>query len=171
MPTPQRKARLAFGLISLLFVVAYLSACGGAPLQRAPISEGDFGRNAALSAQRQTVLQTAQNMLGVPYRSGGVSSKGFDCSGLTFYSYQQARIAIPRTSLIQYRQSKPVSAARLQAGDLVFFRIKGRTVSHVGIYQGGNKFIHAPGTGDRVTIESMDHPYWRKRFVRGGRFI
>lgn len=164
---PYRLGQFQFKLLYMALIVLGLSACGGVPI----IDNGDRTDNSALSAQRVTILHTARTMLGVPYRSGGATPKGFDCSGLTFYSYQQAHIDIPRTSLPQYRQSKPVSLDNLQAGDLVFFRTQGRAVSHVGIYQGHDKFVHAASTGDKVSVESMHHPYWRKRFVRGGRFL
>lgn len=111
-------------------------------------------------------------MLGAPYRYGGDSPQGFDCSGLVLYSYRQANIKVPRTSLSQYQQSQAVSAHRLRPGDLVFFHIRGkkRGVTHVGIYQGNNRFIHAPSSGGEVTVARLDEPYWRNRLVGGGRF-
>lgn len=151
------------------FVIALclqIGACGSLPWV------GNAGPESPNTAQlRSTILHNARKMLGAPYRYGGASPQGFDCSGLVFYSYRQARIQVPRTSLAQYRQSKPVPSRQLRPGDLVFFRLKGRVVSHVGIYQGRDKFVHASTLGKRVSIQSLANPYWRKRLVRGGRFL
>lgn len=109
-------------------------------------------------------------MIGVRYRYGGRHPEtGFDCSGLVYYSHLRAGKRVPRTSQAQYRASTPVSRQGLREGDLVFFRIKRSRISHVGIYLGDGRFVHAPSTGKKVTVTSLDDPYWRKRFVRGGR--
>lgn len=116
------------------------------------------------------VIKTARSLLGVRYRYGGISPKtGFDCSGLVYYTHDQVGYRLPRTTTGQYRATRPVSRQALQPGDLVFFRIKRHKISHVGIYVGNNRFIHAPSTGKRVSITSLKHPYWQKRFSRGGR--
>ena len=109
-------------------------------------------------------------MLGKPYRFGGASPRGFDCSGLVYYSYNRAGYSVPRTSQLQYQQSLPVKLSHLQEGDLLFFRIEGK-VSHVGVYLGENRFIHAPSSGKRVSIASLDNPYWKDRFTKAGRFF
>ncbi len=115
-------------------------------------------------------LAIARKMLGTPYRYGGDSPDGFDCSGLVYYSYRGAGLAVPRTTLTQYQATRPVSARALEPGDLVFFRLDGRAVSHVGLYMNNGEFIHAPATGREVTVASLANRYWRERFVRGGRF-
>lgn len=125
------------------------------------------------AASKQAVIKTAKNMLGVKYRFGGTSpNRGFDCSGLVQYSHKAAGINLPRTTSQQFRESKRVSARHLKAGDLVFFKtVVSRAVSHVGIYLGNNRFIHAPSSGKRVKISSMKEKYWRKRFTGAGRFL
>ncbi len=125
------------------------------------------------SRSKYTVTKTAKSMLGVKYLYGGTSpNKGFDCSGLVQYSYKKAGIHIPRTTLQQYKATKPISRKYLKAGDLVFFKITvSRAVSHVGIYLGNNQFIHAPSSGKRVKISSMKNKYWRKRFTGAGRVL
>ena len=116
------------------------------------------------------IIDTARAQLGVDYRYGGESpTEGFDCSGLVFYSYQLAGIRIPRTTRGQLQQARPISKHQLNRGDLLFFRIYQSRVSHVGIYLGGKRFIHAPATGKSVSIARLDTPYWQKRFIRGGR--
>jgi murein DD-endopeptidase len=121
---------------------------------------------------RARVVNVALNQRGTPYVFGGTRPQtGFDCSGLVQYSYQQLGLHIPRNSYEQYRLSTPVYISRLQPGDLVFFRTRGVFVSHVGIYIGDNRFVHAPGEGRPVSIDSMDSPYWQKRLVGGGSII
>lgn len=108
-------------------------------------------------------------MVGVPYRFGGTSPRGMDCSGLVQYAYREAGIRVPRTVADQRRHSFPVSMDELRAGDLLFFRLGGR-ISHVGIYLGQQSFVHAPRTGKRVSVTSLDSSYWKKRLVGAGRF-
>lgn len=110
----------------------------------------------------------ATKMLGTPYRYGGASPGGFDCSGLVYYSYHRAGYKVPRTSQLQYQDSLPVKSTHAREGDLLFFRIEGK-VSHVGVYLGNRQFIHAPSSGKRVSIASLDNPYWRQRLTKTGR--
>ena len=114
----------------------------------------------------------AMGLLGVPYRYGGASpERGFDCSGLVYYVLRHSGAEVPRLTNEQYTQSLPVGLTELRPGDLVFFRTEGLSVSHVGIYLGDEQFIHAPSSGRAVTIERLDVPYWRERFLRGGRIV
>ncbi len=137
-----------------------LPACATGPAQR----EG-----APATAGPSVAAAIARTLVGVPYRYGGASPRGMDCSGLVHYSYRQAGIRVPRTVADQRRHSFPVSLDRLQAGDLLFFRLGGR-VSHVGIYLGRRRFVHAPRTGRRVSIATLENTFWRRRLVGAGRF-
>lgn len=127
--------------------------------------------SAQKSPAQSKVLDTAQQMLGVPYRSGGSSPRGFDCSGLVSYSYKRAGIHIPRTTAQQYTQSQKIPRRDLQSGDLVFFNLKGRKISHVGIYLDRGRFIHAPSSGKSVSIDSLENPYWHSRYRGAGRYF
>ena len=118
----------------------------------------------------QIALATARTMLGVSYRYGGSDPSGFDCSGLVHYAFNSAGIKLPRTSREIFRNSQQVNPTTLQEGDLVFFVISSNKISHVGIYDGHNRFIHAPSSGKGVSYASLDEPYWRERFVAAGRF-
>lgn len=108
----------------------------------------------------------AMSLIGIHYRRGGNSPEhGLDCSGLVRYVFKEAQGAdLPRTSEEISRLGETVNKQDLQPGDLVFFNTLKRTFSHVGIYLGDNKFIHAPSTGGTVRIENMDLSYWRQRF-------
>lgn len=155
-----------FKISSVLVIIIFtlvLSGCGSNPKYK----------RGKTTATKQVVLKTAKKMLGVKYRYGGTSPRrGFDCSGLVQYSHQAAGINLPRTTGQQFKAAKRISRKYLKEGDLVFFKTSpSRFVSHVGIYLGNNKFIHAPSSGKRVKISSMKEKYWRKRFTGAGRIL
>lgn len=116
---------------------------------------------------RDEIVKTAKSFIGLPYRWGGSSStSGFDCSGLSMTAYHLNGLDLPRSSKEQYRAGVSVKRSQLLGGDLVFFAIsKGRNVSHVGIYAGDDTFIHAPGRGKRVRIDSLSNRYFKSRYV------
>lgn len=117
-------------------------------------------------AGSRTMAGTALKFLGVKYRFGGdTPSTGFDCSGLVGYAAEKSLgLKLPRRSAEIARQGKSVRKSELKKGDLVFFNTLGRRFSHVGIYLGNQKFVHAPRTGAVVRIESMETAYWKKRY-------
>ncbi len=157
----------------LLLAILYFAGCATAPVS-APITSPPAVNAApepASTPVRAEVIRHARDMIGKPYRFGGTTPRGFDCSGLVFYSYQKAGIVVPRTTREQYQFAQPVPEDQLQPGDLLFFRLNKSSVSHVAIYVGDGEFIHAPSTGKRVTQTSMDDPFWRPRLVRTGRLI
>jgi cell wall-associated NlpC family hydrolase len=104
--------------------------------------------------------------LGVDCRYGGASPEtGFDCSGLVAHVYREAfGMRLPRTSREQSRHGRSVELAALQPGDLVFYNTLGERFSHVGIYIGDGRFVHAPKSGARVRIENLNARYWTQRF-------
>ncbi|MCD6525503.1 MAG: C40 family peptidase [Desulfuromonas sp.] len=116
---------------------------------------------------RGELVKTAQRFLGVPYRWGGEDRKnGFDCSGLTMVSYRLNGLNLPRNSRMQYRVGRCVAKKDLQKGDLVFFATKGGTrVTHVGMYTGNNRFIHAPRTGKTIRFANLSSKFWRNTYV------
>jgi cell wall-associated NlpC family hydrolase len=110
------------------------------------------------------VVGIAMRYLGVPYRWGGASPSGFDCSGFAMYVFAQIGVSLPHSSYAQYNMGIPVSLSQLQPGDLVFFS----GASHMGIYIGSGQFIHAPHTGDVVKISSLSG-YYASAFIGGRR--
>jgi len=122
---------------------------------------------------REQLVKTAENFVGMPYHWGGSSAKeGFDCSGLTRAIYRLNGLELERTSGSQYQIGKPVIKEGLQAGDLVFFTTrKDKKVSHVGIYIGQDKFIHATTTGKNVRTDLLSQTYYAKRYVGARTYI
>ncbi len=165
-PKPSRLT----GRIAALAASGLLAACsaqeprspqeGAEPVSApAPASPRSVGERAAVIAVRQ---------VGVPYRYGGDGADGFDCSGLVHYAYALAGKAVPRTTGDLWRRTRPVQDAELEVGDILFFDIEGK-VSHVGLYLGSGRFVHAPSTGREVTIADLHAGYYRSAFIRGGR--
>lgn len=145
--------------LTLLLIAALATGCASDPVTDAP------GRQSAAQAS-----DIAASMVGKPYRYGGRSPQGFDCSGLVHFSYQRAGLEVPRSTHSQRASSRKVSLSRIGRGDLLFFDQAGKRSSHVGIYLGRDRFVHAPSSGKRVRIDSLNDPYWQKHLVDARRF-
>jgi lipoprotein Spr len=121
------------------------------------------------SLPSKALLENVDDWYGVRYRTGGNTKSGVDCSGFTVAVYAAVYgIMLPRVSRDQYRISRKISTTDLREGDLVFFNTKGHGVSHVGVYLGNNKFIHA-SVSRGVMVSGLFEPYYLQRFVGGGR--
>lgn len=116
---------------------------------------------------REEIVKTARRYVGVPYRWGGESPRtGFDCSGFTMVVYRLNGLDLPRSSRQQWKVGKQISRRQLQKGDLVFFATSGNgRISHVGIYTGKDKFLHAPSRGSRIKTSSLSSTYFKTRYV------
>lgn len=119
-----------------------------------------------VEARASELVVNALSLLGVPYKRGGNSAEtGFDCSGFVRSIYEQtAGLLLPRSAAQQAAATQKIDRADLQPGDLVFFNTMRRAFSHVGIYLGDGKFIHAPKPGAEVRVEDMGVSYWARRF-------
>jgi cell wall-associated NlpC family hydrolase len=116
------------------------------------------------------LVGNATAMLGQPYRYGGAQPGGFDCSGLVAYAASRAGIYLPRTAQEQQHAGVPVRRSDLRAGDLVFMHLKGKDV-HVGIALDAQRFVHAPATGGRVRIDSLDRAPYSTGFSSARRVV
>lgn len=132
---------------------------------RQPSRSSAIASAKAPSNRTQAIIQQAMAYLGHPYRRGGTSARGFDCSGFTTYIYRQHGIQLPRTSASQAGVGKPVPRNQLQPGDLVFFRTRGRGISHVGIYIGNGKFVHSSSARGRVRVDTLNSGYYYQRYA------
>lgn len=121
------------------------------------------------SAARQRILATAERLIGTPYVLGGESPDGMDCSGLVQYTYHQADIRVPRTAAAQLRAGRP--QRHVLPGDLLFFHGGDGLVSHVGIYAGKGKMIHASSSTRRVLKTDLNQRYWQQHLIGGATFL
>lgn len=145
-----------------------LAACGSTPRRAPPPVAGTPRADAA-----NAVLFRAIALVGTPYRFGGNTPEGgFDCSGLVGYVFRDAAsVTLPRNSArMSELGARKLAVDSLQSGDLVFFAER-REVSHVGIYVGERRFVHAPNSGGTVRLDSLDGAWWRERFRFGKRVL
>jgi cell wall-associated NlpC family hydrolase len=149
----------------LLALPVALAACASGPAPSGSQTESEHGRNAAERAAEQ-----AAKLVGKPYRYGGAApSTGFDCSGLVQFSYRQAGVAVPRSTEDQRRASSRIRMPDLRPGDLLFFDQEGKKNSHVAVYLGEGRFVHAPSRGKQVGTDRLDSPYWKQHLSEARR--
>ncbi len=153
------------------------AAEGGSARDDSSVNTNEGNANGSVSTNGAKLVAGAKKYLGYRYVYGTAGPSTFDCSGLTSYVYKQVLgKSIPRSSKEQYTKSTKVAKADLQPGDLVFFNCSGSGVSHVGMYIGGNQFIHAANKDKGVIISSMvkggswDGGYYQARYVGAGRY-
>ena len=120
---------------------------------------------------KDRLLRVARRMLAVPYRFGGTTLWGLDCSGFVQKTFAFLDLDLPRSAREQFREGAKVSKADLSPGDLVFFRTYAKYASHVGIYLGDNRFVHASSRDRKVTIDSLDTPYYMKHYLGAKRLL
>ena len=156
--------RLRVPLLVPLLAVIVLSGCvkRGRPALPSP---------APPPASGAAVAALARSLVGTPYRNGGADPGGFDCSGFTQYVLAQFGTALPRTVSEQAATGDRVDRRDLREGDLVFFAIDGRTVSHVGIVVSADRFVHAPSSRGSVREESLGVAYWQARYAAARRVV
>lgn len=118
----------------------------------------------ASSDYKQEAIAEGKKVLGTPYKWGGTTPAGFDCSGFIGYTFKKAGKTLPRTTAEIYKQGKAVSKSNLQEGDFVYFQTYKKGPSHMGIYIGNNEFIHS-SSSKGVSITSLDNSYWKKRYI------
>ena len=164
--------------LAISAAVIFLAGCVGTPQAPDPAARIPVPASPSASSPstplpdplRSQVVFTAMQMVGVPYLWGGSTPAGFDCSGLVQYAYSNAGLQVPRTAAAQLTASTPLPLEDAVAGDLLFFEDRSRT-SHVAIYLGEGRFVHAPNGGSSVSLDDMETSYWRTHFSRAGRII
>lgn len=148
-----------FHLGAVLILAALVSGC----------ASGRGSRGSRKAGKR--IAHSARQQIGGRYKFGGASpQKGFDCSGLAWWTHKQHGVRIPRVSFQQYKNGRKVKKKNLTYGDLVFFTTYKKGPSHVGIYTGKGTFIHAPSTGKRIRTAKMSNKYWKKRYLGARRY-
>ncbi|MBC8015018.1 MAG: C40 family peptidase [Sporomusaceae bacterium] len=128
------------------------------------------GNNNSPNGKVKKITDMALGVVGVPYKWGGVSPKGFDCSGLTWYVFDKHAIPLPRTADVQYKTGQAVARGNLQQGDLVFFTTYEPGASHCGIYLGDGKFVHSSSSRG-VMVSRLSDSYWNTRYLGARRII
>ena len=131
------------------------------------ISDAHALSAAAAGDPRQTLVDFAMQLRDIRYRRGGrMPATGFDCSGFVHYVFAGALgIDLPENSASQFDAGMKIARNEMKTGDLVFFHIRGKRISHVGIYLGEGRFIHSPTTGQRVRVDHLDDAYWARHFA------
>lgn len=174
-PTPS--ATRAVGLLPVVLALALnLAGCGGGEQIRPAPPPPSHHRTDTVPrdpASANAVLMRALGLVGTPYRYGGnTPESGFDCSGLVNYVFRDMLdLRLPRTSReLAAIQGPRIAPDRLAPADLVFFG-QGGEVSHVGIYVGEGRFVHAPRTGGTVRLDRLDGPYWRDHYTGAKRVL
>ncbi len=149
--------------VALVTLLAALAGCASVP---------DSGEKTTVRTSDEVASKAivfAKEMLGKPYKFSGDTPAGFDCSGLVKYSYGRAGISLPRDTQAQRSTSVLITVRNLRQGDLLFFDQEGKKSSHVGMYLGDGRFIHAPSSGGKVRTDSLDAAFWKKHFVEARR--
>lgn len=166
---PASQSRTAAYLATCLALVACAGPAKRSPAPTSPLPAPVERRSpaAAMPAHERAAV-IAVRQIGIPYRYGGASRDGFDCSGLVYYAYGRVGKRLPRTTRTLWDELRPVARDELRVGDVLFFRIEGK-VSHVGLYLGKGRFVHAPASGREVTVAALDTPFYRQAYLRGGR--
>gem|GEM_PF-332067 len=163
-----RPMKLLVCLLLLAQLLLPLPGHANIPLQGTALQGGVAG------TARLSLISTAEDYLGTPYRMGGLDRRGLDCSGLVYLSFSDALgISVPRTTETLYAWAATIPRSELQPGDLVFFVTVGSRVSHVGIYAGGGRFIHSASEGPRtgVLYSRLDEAYWSRTYLGAGRAL
>ena len=156
--------------LAIVWLSLVVFGCAAPPVER---SGSPDPRPASVPVHRsdpgQRIANLARSLVGTPYRYGGSTpTQGFDCSGLVYYTHGAVGIGVPRTSKDQYQRAAKLPLGAAKPGDLVFFSDQ-KKLSHVAIYVGGGRFIHAPSSGKVVSEAHLDQPYYQRHLVGVGR--
>lgn len=156
-------------VVSLCVAVCLLSGCGAKTITglvwRDPARPSPSGSASA-------VVRSALSQVGKPYRYGGSTPRGFDCSGLIWWAYRQNGVTVPRVTRDQATAGSAVRANALRPGDILVFNTRSSGSGlHTALYAGGGTFVHSPSSGNRVRTDTLANAYWSKRLIRMRRIL
>ncbi len=155
---------------AVLAACALVGACASAP-ERAGRPVGRASSTAAPAVTGVRIADLALELVGTPYRYGGEDpASGFDCSGLVYYTYRKNGVHVPRTSRQLFKAARKIALDDALRGDLVFFQDQAK-LSHVGIYLGNGRFVHAPSSGSTVSVADVGVEYYQQHLVAVGRVL
>ncbi|MDR3562576.1 MAG: C40 family peptidase [Negativicutes bacterium] len=160
--------RILVGILLLTALVLIVPTAAYAAVEGQAVTA--FGKEAAKPIKGEAIVATALKYRGVPYKFGGTTSKGFDCSGFVWYVFDLNGVKLPRTADKQFETGKPVAQKDLQPGDVVFFTTYEKGASHCGIYAGNGNFIHA-SSSHGVTVTPLGDSYWKPRYLGARRLL
>lgn len=159
----------------MLAVACLLAACASAPPTRTAAAPArGSGLSLPVTGSSANIAFRALGLVGTPYKTAGADPRiGFDCSGFVMFVFRDAMgVALPRSTGEQFAlHGGSPRLGSLLTGDLVFFNTAGRGVSHVGIYVGEGRFVHAPNHGGRVRLDRLDDRYWQQRYLGARRIL
>lgn len=160
-----------FTLLSLL-AATLLCGCSVAP-HSYDTSPAESRHASTQDPDRLKIIFLSMQLVGTPYKFGGNNvDTGFDCSGMVSYVYEQSiNLGLKGRAADMARAGRNIHVSQLQEGDLLFFNTTGRSHSHVGIYIGQNRFVHAPSSGKSIRIESLDNRYFKQRFEQARTYL
>ena len=168
------------GIYCVMLFILFLMSCAATskinkPVPPKPVSGISTSKvEARVESKQQKVNTTAKSFLGSPYKYGGTTENGFDCSGLVYCSFQSVGLSLPRSSRSQANAGVEVDRKNIKSGDIIFFAQPGGEISHSGIVEKVFKdnilFIHS-SSSKGVIISSINEAYWKKRFVKAVRII
>ena len=175
VPNARRSKRLIVGAVALSLTTAACASTGTSPKPfPAPPPVTARTDTGALDGPTATepappgaalIIDTALQLRGAPYRNGGSTPQGFDCSGFTQWVFAQHGLRLPREVRDQFTAGQSIDSRALQPGDLLFFATTGSGASHVAIALGGDRFVHAPSSNGVVRVEQLTLEYWSRRFL------
>lgn len=165
MAIARKPLRRSLIIVIMPLLAALLAGCGGYSSIDNPSQEPEQHQDAGKQA-----VKVAEEFIGTPYRSGGTTTNGVDCSGLTFTVFRRIGVRLPRSSDEQARAGNHIDRDDLRPGDLVFFG-KGSNVTHVGIYNEDGEFIHASTRAHSVRYDNIDTKYFRSRYIGARRVL
>jgi murein DD-endopeptidase len=162
--------RQSASAMALLVAAFLLAACAGRAPTSVPVYDAsDAGvRQEGTGTIGEQVADIALSMVGTPYRWGGTTPAGFDCSGLVYYAYQSVGKQVPRTAREQIKAARRIDEGIIRKGDLVYFDKLWKR-GHIGIYVGDQRFVHAPSSGKHVRVDYLNYGYYASQVARIGR--